>query len=75
MTERRIIRSLSELTSPQIQAILEKAEIKATGVCSHPPLDLDAIRARSEELDPKSQTKADIWLLLAEIERLSKAST
>ena len=73
MTERRTIRSLSELTSPQIQAILEKAEIKATGVCSHPPLDLAAIRERSEELDPKSQTKADIWLLLAEIERLQGA--
>ena len=67
----RVVKSLAELASPQIQAILEKAEIKAEGTCTPPPLDLAAIRARADELDPKSQLKADIYMLLIEIEKRS----
>lgn len=69
----RVIRSLSELTQPQVRAILEKAEIKATGSFTPPPLDLEAIRTRAEALDAKSQTKADIYLLILEVERLRHA--
>lgn len=73
MTERRIIRSLGELTSPQVRAVLDKAEIKATGTCSPPAIDLDAIKSRADKLDPKSQLKADVYLLLIEVERLTHA--
>ncbi len=66
-----VIRSLAELTRPQIRAVIEKATIKAKGTCKPPPLDLDAIQERADELDPKSQTKADIYRLLIEVRRLS----
>lgn len=70
MSEKRVIRSLSELTRPQVQLIVDKAEIKATGTYKPPPLDLVAIKARADELDGKSQLKADIYMLLIEIEKL-----
>jgi len=66
----RIINSLGELTRPQFEAIIERAEIKAEGTFKPPPLDLAAIKARADELDPRSQTKADIYLLILEVERL-----
>jgi len=68
-----IIRNLAELTSPQVKLVLDRAVIKATGTFKLPPLDLDAIQARADELDPKSQTKADIYMLLIEIRRLNAA--
>ena len=71
----RVVHSLAELSKPQIQAVLDKVVINATGTCTPPPLDLDAIRTRADELDPSSQTKADIYRLLFEVERLQKEST
>lgn len=52
----------------QLQALIDKAEIKGKGVFQAPPLDLEAIRSRADELDPKSQTKADIYMLLIAVE-------
>ena len=39
------------------------------GAYEPPTLDLEAIRARADELDPTSQTKADIYLLLMELQK------
>lgn len=55
-----------------IEATAKSPVIEAKGTCSVPELDLAAIKARAEDLDPKSQTKADIYLLLIEVERLRK---
>ena len=52
----------------QVQAIIDKAEIRGKGTFTPPPLDLDAIKTRADELDPKSQTKADIYRLIYEVE-------
>ena len=62
--------SLREAMKAQVEVVIQKAEHKGKGLFVNPPLDLDAIRVRSEELDPRSQTKADIWMLLAEVNRL-----
>ncbi len=70
----RIINSLSELTRPQVQALLDNVKIQATGTYTPPPLDLEAIKARADELDPQSQAKADMYLLILEVERLTDAS-
>lgn len=48
--------------------------IEGTGGFHPPVLDLDAIRKRADELDPKSQTKADIYLLLMELQKYVDAS-
>lgn len=61
----------ADMTREQVRALIEKAEIKGKGTCTPPPLDLEAIRARADELDPKSQLKADIYLLIIEVEKLS----
>lgn len=65
-----VITDLRQLTQMQMQAILDKVVIKGEGIFKPPPLDLAAIKARAEELDPKSQLKADIYMLLIEIDRL-----
>ena len=39
------------------------------GAFEPPRIDLDAIKKRADELDPKSQTKADIYLLLMELQK------
>lgn len=67
----RQVSSIAELMSPQVRAIIDKAEIEAKGVFEMPPLDLDAIKSRADELDAKSQTKADIYMLLHEVNRLN----
>ena len=67
-----MIKDIRELTRVQLQAVLDKAEIKGKGVFKAPPFDVDAIRARADELDPKSQTKADIYMLLMEIEKYGR---
>lgn len=68
-----VVHNLSEaLRGPlrlQVEAILSKAEVEAKGTFTPPPLDLDAIKARADELDPKSQTKADIYLLLHHVKK------
>jgi len=53
----------------QIELVIAKAEVKGKGTFTPPPLDLDAIKARADELDPKSPTKADIYMLLMEVEK------
>ena len=63
--------SLADILDPTVRALIETAEIEAKGTCSPPPLDLKAIRARADELDPESPIKADIYSLLIEVERLS----
>jgi hypothetical protein len=70
MAEKITITSLGQMTRPQLEAIIAKAEIHAEGVFKPPPLDLVAIRERADELDPKSQLKADIYMLLIEVEKL-----
>ncbi len=65
----RQVTSIAELMSPQVRAIIDKAEINATGVFKMPPLDLDAIKQRADELDPKSQLKADIYMLIEEAKK------
>ncbi len=68
---RRII-TLAELATPQIQAMLDKVQIEGKGTCSPPPFDLAAIKARAEKLDAKSQVKADLFMLIIEVERLGE---
>lgn len=63
-----LVKDIRELTRAQLQAVIDKAEIKGKGVFKAPPLDLAAIKERADELDTKSQTKADIYMLLREIE-------
>lgn len=74
MTNKTVVYDIRELTKAQLSAVLDKAEIKGTGNFKMPELDLEAIRERSEQLDAKSQIKADIWMLLAEVERLRKGN-
>ena len=69
MTE-RVVHNLGELTRPQIEAIIDKAVIEGTGTLQLPPIDCQAIRERSEQLDAKSPHKADIWVLLDFVERV-----
>ena len=54
---------------PQIEAVLGQVEVEGKGVFVPPLLDLDAIKLRADELDPKSQIKADIYMLLIEVEK------
>lgn len=67
------VKSLAELTMPQIRAIIERAEIKAEGIYQDPPLDIEAIQIRADMLDPGSQTKADLYSLIKVARRLQKA--
>jgi len=64
------ISRLQGITREQARLLLDSAVVEGKGVCTPPPLDLDAIRERADELDPKSQLKADIYCLLIEIETL-----
>ena len=68
----RVIRDIRDLTRSQLQVILDKAEIKGKGAFTPPPLDLDAIQQRADELDPTSTTKADLYMLLYEVRRLKE---
>jgi hypothetical protein len=68
------IKSVSDLLRPEVQAIIAKAEIKAKGTFTPPSLDLQAIKARADKLDAASQTKADMFMLLLEIEELTNES-
>jgi len=61
--------NIRDLARAQLQVLMGKAEVKGKGVFTPPPLDLDAIKFRADELNPKSQTKADIYMLLMEIEK------
>ena len=65
------IRNVKDLARPQVQAIVDKAELKGKGTFKLPELNLEAIRARADELDPKSQLKADLYLLMMEVEKLN----
>ncbi len=65
-----VVKDIRELTRAQLQVIISKVAIKGKGVFKAPPLDIDAIKARADELDPKSQTKGDIYLLIMEVEKL-----
>lgn len=64
-----MIKDIRELTRVQLQAVIDKAEIKGKGVFIPPSFDLSAIKERADKLDPKSQIKADIYMLLMEIEK------
>ena len=64
-----MIKDIREVARVQLQALVDKAEIKGRGVFIPPPLDLVAIKMRADELDPKSQIKADIYMLLMELEK------
>lgn len=69
----KVIHDLRDLTRKQIDAIIAKAEIHGKGAYKDPPLDIDAIKQRADEnLDAGSQAKADIYLLIKEVKRLSK---
>ena len=61
--------NLRDLARSQLQILMGKAEVRGKGTFKPPVLDLAAIRQRADELDPKSQTKADIYMLLMEIEK------
>lgn len=63
------VTDIRKLTRVQLQAILDKVEIKGKGVFKPPVFDLAAIKQRADELDAKSQTKADIYMLLMEVEK------
>ena len=65
------INNLRDLARPHIQAIIEKATLEGKGTFTPPPLDLAAIKARADQLDGKSQIKADIFMLLLEIDKLT----
>ncbi len=62
------VTNLRQLTRKQVEVLLSKAEIKAKGSFVPPVLDLAAIKARADELDPKSQLKADIYQLLSALQ-------
>jgi len=65
-----MIKDIRELTRVRLQAVIDKAEIKGKGVFKTPVFDLEAIEARAELLDPKSQIKADIYMLIMELEKM-----
>ena len=60
--------NVREIARAQLQVIMGKAEVKGKGTFKPPVLDLVAIKQRADELDPQSQTKADIYMLLRKIE-------
>ena len=64
--------SLAELTRKQFDEVIKKAKIKGEGAYRDPPLDLDAIRARAEALDPTDPIKADVFLILKKLAKLSE---
>lgn len=55
-----------------LNVAIAKAEVKAKGTCTPPPLNLDAIKERAENLDSCGQTKTDIYGLIVEVKRLRK---
>jgi hypothetical protein len=67
MTDTKVVKDIRELTRSQLEVIVNKAEIKAKGVFQRPRLDIDAIKARADQLDAKSPIKADVYLLIAEL--------
>ena len=66
------ITSMDQLNTPQCAAVLAKCELKLHGTFTPPPFDIEAIKVRTEELDPTSQTKADIYMLMLEVGKLNK---
>ena len=51
--------------------IVLRPQIRGEAVITAPPLDLDAIKQRTSELEP-SQAKEDIWRLIFEVEKFQK---
>lgn len=62
------------LVKHAVNVAIGKAEVKAKGTCIPPPLDWEAIKARADELDPKSQLKTDLYILLLEVKRLTNGN-
>ena len=62
--------TIQNLIRTQAQILISKAEVKGKGTFAPPTLDLAAIKQRADELDSQSQTKADIYMLLMEIDSI-----
>ena len=65
------ITSMDQLNTVQCVAVLGSCEMKLPGTFIPPKFDMDAIKRRTEELDSTSQTKADIYMLFFEIDKLT----
>ena len=61
---------LFQMHRDAVQAIIEKAEIEATGTCSAPPLDLDAIKERVRALPHDHEWREDLYRLIHEVDKL-----
>ena len=68
--------TIQDLIRTQAEVLIGKTEIKGKGTFKPPMLDLVAIKQRADELNPQSQTKKDIYVLLQMIEgRIPGVST
>ena len=68
------IHDLRQLSRSALEAIIDRAEIKAQGACTAPPLDLEQIKDRATALPIDHELRDDFYRLIHEVEKLRKGN-